>query len=110
MRIGNPDRVDYKELASQAPASLGDCLVQDLFTAQAMAFPHRPAVISHNRTLSYGELLVLARAWGQKLRSLGVGPQTLVAIVMEKGWEQIVAAFGILESGAAYLPIDPGVP
>jgi pyochelin synthetase len=110
MRTGNPNLIDNKELEDHAHESLPDCLVQDLFIAQAMRLPNRPAVISHNRTLSYSQLLVMARAWGLKLRGLGARPKTLVAIVMEKGWEQIVATLGILESGAAYLPIDPGVP
>jgi amino acid adenylation domain-containing protein len=62
------------------------------------------------RTLSYADLLSLARSLGHRLRVLGVRPNTLVAVVMEKGWEQIVAVLGILESGAAYLPIDPAIP
>src|SRR5207245_34315 len=40
----------------------------------------------------------------------GVQPNRLVAVVMEKGWEQVVAVLGILQAGAAYLPIDPAVP
>ena len=41
---------------------------------------------------------------------MGACPNTLVAVVMEKGWEQVVAVLGILQSGAAYLPIDPALP
>jgi len=67
-------------------------------------------VISGSRVLSYRELLDLARGWGRRLRDLGASPNTLVAVVMEKGWEQIVAVLGALESGAAYLPIDANVP
>src|SRR6201999_2123908 len=37
-------------------------------------------------------------------------PNTLVAVVMEKGWEQVAGALGVLASGAAYLPIDAGLP
>ena len=85
MRTGNPNLIDNKELADHVHESLPDCLVQDLFIAQAMRLPNRPAVISHNRTLSYSQLLVMARAWGLKLRGLGARPKTLVAIVMEKG-------------------------
>jgi pyochelin synthetase len=83
-----------------------DRLVQDLFLEQATRTPELPAVISSKRTLSYSELRLLARALGRRLQGLGVKPNTLVAVVMEKGWEQIVAVLGILESGAAYLPID----
>jgi amino acid adenylation domain-containing protein len=101
---------EFENKVEQRCASQSACLVQDLFIEQAVRFPDHPAVISDNRTLSYGELLVSSRAWGKKLRELGAQPNNLVAVVMEKGWEQIVAAYGILESGAAYLPIDPSIP
>ncbi|MCE0445914.1 AMP-binding protein [Streptomyces tricolor] len=47
---------------------------------------------------------------GRRLRELGARPGRLVAVVMDKGWEQIVALHGNLASGAAYVPIDPAVP
>ena len=87
-----------------------DGLIQDLFFEQAARTPERPAVISSTRALSYAGLLFRTRALGHRLRALGVRPNTLVAVVMEKGWEQIVAVLGILEAGAAYLPIDPNIP
>jgi len=91
-------------------SAIPDGLIQDLFLEQARRAPARPAVISSTRTLSYAALLSGARSLGHRLRALGVRPNTLVAIVMEKGWEQIVAVLGILEAGAAYLPIDPAIP
>lgn len=87
-----------------------ECLVQDLFVEQAMRAPERPAVISVSGGLSYGELLSASRLLGHRVRALGVKPNTLVAIVMDKGWEQVVGVLGALEAGAAYLPIDPNVP
>jgi len=45
-----------------------------------------------------------------RLRAEGVKPGQLVAVVLEKGWLQVVATLAILESGAAYLPVDPAVP
>lgn len=87
-----------------------ELLLHDLFVRQARQTPNRPAVISNARTLTYGDLLVLSRAWANKLQALGVKPDTLVAIIMPKGWEQIVAVLGVLQSGAAYVPIDPTVP
>jgi non-ribosomal peptide synthetase component F len=93
-----------------AKSAVSSCLIQDLFLRQAGVTPDAPAVITTTRTLSYSELLARACAWGGRLRELGARPNTLVAVVMEKGWEQIVAVLGILESGAAYLPVDPGIP
>jgi amino acid adenylation domain-containing protein len=85
-------------------------LVQDLFAEQAARTPDRPAVISAAKALSYAELLSASRTLGNRLRLLGVRPNSLVAIIMDKGWEQIAGALGVLESGAAYLPIDANVP
>ncbi len=70
----------------------------------------RPAVDAPGRTLTYRELHREARALGHRLRALGARPNRLVAVVMEKGWEQVVGVLGVLESGAAYLPIDPDLP
>ena len=70
----------------------------------------RPAIAAPDRTLTYAELHHRSAALAHQLRTLGARPGTLVAVVMEKGWEQVVAAYGILGSGAAYLPIDPDLP
>jgi pyochelin synthetase len=87
-----------------------DCLIQDLFIEQATRTPERPAIISSARSLSYADLLSVSRSLGHRLGALGVKPNTLVAIVMDKGWEQIAGVLGALEAGAAYLPIDANVP
>ncbi|HEX3556708.1 MAG TPA: amino acid adenylation domain-containing protein [Thermoanaerobaculia bacterium] len=70
----------------------------------------RPAVDAPGRTLTYRELHREALALGHRLRELGARPNRLVAVVMEKGWEQVVGVLGVLWSGAAYLPIDPDLP
>ncbi len=70
----------------------------------------RPAVAAPDRVLSYAELRGRAAALAAELRALGARPNRLVAVVMEKGWEQVVATLGILGAGAAYLPIDPELP
>jgi pyochelin synthetase len=90
--------------------ALPDCLIQDLFAQQAARTPGNPAVISTSRTLSYADLLSMSRGFGHRLLALGVRPNTLVAVVMDKGWEQIAGVLGTLEAGAAYLPIDANVP
>lgn len=87
-----------------------EVLIQDLFIQQVPKQKDRPAVISNKRTISYEELNSLSNQWGRRLRELGVKPNTLVAVVMEKGWEQIVAALGIIQSGGAYAPIDADQP
>jgi amino acid adenylation domain-containing protein len=91
-----------------APQPAG--LLQELLRAQAEARPDAPAVIAAGRTLSFGELWQRSQQVGRTLRERGARPNELVAIVLEKGWEQAVAAYGVLSSGAAYLPIDPEFP
>jgi pyochelin synthetase len=110
-----PSLVPSAQLSQRAAvnattAPISDELLHTLFLAQLPARGHESAVISPQRTLTYLELSQLASQVGRKVRQLGATPNTLVAIVMEKGWEQVVAVFGVLMSGAAYLPIDPELP
>ncbi|WP_214321296.1 non-ribosomal peptide synthetase/MFS transporter [Nonomuraea sediminis] len=77
------------------------------FEERAAAAPSSPAVVHPGGELSYGELDRLASAVAARL---GDDPGELVAIVMERGWEQIVAALAVHKAGAAYLPIDAGLP
>jgi pyochelin synthetase len=94
--------------ATQAPISPE--LLHTLFANQVALRPEQPAVIDAQRHLTYSELYQLARQTGHRLRQLGARPNTLVAVVLEKGWQQVVAVLAILQAGAAYLPIDPTLP
>ena len=85
-------------------------LLHEFFITQAQRRPDAPAVIAGERTLTYGELLDLAQRTAHWLQRHDIAPNTLVAVVMEKGWEQIVAVLGILMAGGAYLPIDAHLP
>lgn len=89
---------------------LPTALLQDGLPYQAQHQPQHPAVITPELTLTYSELCQRAQQVGQRLRRLGVQPQELIAISMEKGWEQVVAVYGVLMAGAAYVPIDPTLP
>lgn len=84
--------------------------LETLVASRAEAAPDRPAVITAGRTLSYGELLDLGGRLGRSLRGLGAGPGTPVAVVQEPGWEAVVSILGILTAGAAWVPVDPGLP
>lgn len=107
--VPSADLVLYDEVnATDAPVP--EVLLHELVAEHVARHPEHPAVITSERTLSYGELWAQACRLGQRLRQLGVLPDRLVAVVMEKGWEQVVAVLGIHLAGAAYLPIDPGVP
>ena len=94
--------------ATEAPVS--SALLHTLFAEQASRNHSHPAVACAAGTLTYGELARRARQVARCLPRMDARPGSLVAIVMEKGWEQVAAALGILYAGAAYVPVDPGLP
>ncbi len=85
-------------------------LLHDLFSEQAGKLPDQIAMVTGTRSFTYSELDDLSDRLACWLTSQGARPNMLVAVVMEKGWEQVVAVLGVLKAGAAYLPIDAGVP
>ena len=91
-----------------APLPAG--LLYEPFLEQARLRPAAPAVVTSQRTISYGALERASLSLAQRLRRLGAQPDRLVAVVMEKGWEQVVAALAVLRAGGAYLPIDASLP
>ncbi|MEV6032875.1 amino acid adenylation domain-containing protein [Nonomuraea sp. NPDC052116] len=99
-------RAQINETAAPHPGGL----LHTPVAGHARLRPDAPAVITSDRTLTYREFSTRVNQVGRRLRELGARPNRLVAVIMEKGWEQIVAAHGVLASGAAYLPIDPAVP
>ncbi|MFB7358169.1 amino acid adenylation domain-containing protein [Streptomyces gardneri] len=105
-----PAQAERRRESAGPTRAVPDIQVQHLFERHLAARPDAPAVIAPDRTLSYGELDASARQVAAWLRAHGAGPGRLVAIVMDKGWEQVVAAYAVLYSGAAYLPIDPDLP
>lgn len=84
--------------------------LHDLFLRQAVERPGQQAIIAANGSLTYEDLQYRADALARALTRAAVQPGSLVAVVMDKGWEQVAAVLGILQSGAAYLPIDPALP
>jgi amino acid adenylation domain-containing protein len=84
--------------------------VHELFEAQAARQPDATALIMGEARLSYGELERRANGVAHHLRSLGVGPETIVGVHLERSFELVVALLAILKAGGAYLPLDPGYP
>ncbi|MEM7534549.1 MAG: amino acid adenylation domain-containing protein, partial [Chloroflexota bacterium] len=85
-------------------------LLHTLFWHQVADHAAQPAILTRDRAITYAELAQRAAQVGRWLQERGAKPNTLVAVVMEKGWEQVVAVLGIHFAGAAYLPIDPTLP
>lgn len=84
--------------------------VMDQVVARARAHPERPAVSSADGGYGYGELVERAGRVAATLQGLGVGPGDRVAVMMERGHDMVAVLLGILGSGAAYVPVDPGYP
>ena len=81
-----------------------------LFAAAAGRHPDATAVVFAGSRLSYGELDRRANQVAHYLRGLGVGPETVVGLCLERSLELIVGLLGILKAGGAYLPLDPQYP
>ncbi|HWO66725.1 MAG TPA: amino acid adenylation domain-containing protein [Umezawaea sp.] len=96
--------------ANSTAAPMAEGLLHGPFVAQAEDRPDQPAVVSTARTITYGELDRHSTRLGRWLRDQGARPNTLVGVVMDKGWAQVPAVLGVLKSGAAYLPLDASLP
>jgi amino acid adenylation domain-containing protein len=81
-----------------------------MFEDQAARDPQRIALVLDDAQLSYGELNQRANRLAHRLRALGVGPETVVGLCVERSFEMIVGLLGVLKAGGAYLPIDPDYP
>ncbi|HZR97743.1 MAG TPA: amino acid adenylation domain-containing protein [Chloroflexota bacterium] len=84
--------------------------VQRLFEARAARVPEAVAVEFEGRQITYGELNRRANQLARHLQRLGVGPETIVGVYLERSLEMVVALLGILKAGGAYLPLDPLFP
>ena len=89
--------------------SLDRCL-HELIEEQVKRSPESVAVCFEDKRVCYAELNRLSNQCANYLRSLGIGPDSIVGILMERSVELVVALLGILKAGGAYLPLDPGYP
>lgn len=84
--------------------------VHQLFEKQADSTPDRVALVFENQQLTYAQLNQSANQLAHYLQDLGVGPEVLVAICMERSLLTVIALLAILKAGGAYVPIDPQLP
>jgi amino acid adenylation domain-containing protein len=84
--------------------------MQGAFEAQAERTPEAVAVEYAGNQLSYRELNERANQVAHYLRGVGVGPDTLVSVCMERSFEMVVALYAVMKAGGAYVPIDPDNP
>ncbi|MEA2665586.1 MAG: hypothetical protein QOI11_2530, partial [Candidatus Eremiobacteraeota bacterium] len=95
---------------STATAFPRERCLHELFAEQAARTPDAVAVACEGVSLTYAELDVRGNRLAHHLRALGVGPEVVVGLCMERSAELLVALLGILKTGGAYLPLDPAYP
>ncbi|HKS74562.1 MAG TPA: amino acid adenylation domain-containing protein [Terriglobales bacterium] len=99
--------VEWNQTA--APYPQDRCLHQ-LFESQAARTPDRPALVFGEQTLRFAEWNQQANQLAHYLRSLGVGPDSLVGLCLDRSAEMMIALLGILKAGGAYVPLNPDNP
>ncbi|MBN1866412.1 amino acid adenylation domain-containing protein [Candidatus Sumerlaeota bacterium] len=87
-----------------------DVPVQDLFEKEAARNPRTDAVRWRDQALTYDALNRRSNRLARRLRAMGVGPNVLVAICLERCPDTMVSILGILKAGGAYVPLDPEYP
>ena len=97
---------DWNATTSAVPSTT----LPELFAAQAAKTPTATAVVFEDRSLTYSELDAHSSQLAHHLRALGVGPEVVVGLCVERSLEMLVALLGILKAGGAYLPLDPDYP
>jgi amino acid adenylation domain-containing protein len=95
--------------SNQTESRPSPCL-PELFEAQVARTPHAVAVACGDERLSYDELNSRANRLANRLRALGVGPEVLVGVMLERSTDMLVALLGVLKSGGAYVPLDSSNP
>jgi amino acid adenylation domain-containing protein/non-ribosomal peptide synthase protein (TIGR01720 family) len=105
---------DHRQLLTEWNQTVTDysrnlCL-HHFFEAQARETPEAVAVAFEEAKLSYTELNRQANQLANRLRRLGVGPEVIVGLCLERCPEMIIGVLGVLKAGGAYLPLDPAYP
>jgi amino acid adenylation domain-containing protein/non-ribosomal peptide synthase protein (TIGR01720 family) len=106
---------ERRALLAQAAGAMVDVAqptqtLPDLFGEQVLRHPEAVAVVYESQRLSYAELDARANQMARVLIDKGVGPDQLVAIMLDRSPEMIVALLAIVKAGGAYLPLDPDYP
>ena len=85
-------------------------LVHQLVEAQAAENPKAPALLTAAQEMTYAELNRRANQLARRLRRMGVGPESVVGVLVERSINVVLAELAILKAGGAFLPLDPAYP
>jgi pyochelin synthetase len=109
--VALPDRTRrIRDEVNATGVAVPDGLLTDAVLAAAARTPDAVAVRAGGQSLTYRELLDRAAVVARELTAREVRAGELVAVTMEKGWEQVAGVLGVLLAGAAYLPVDLTAP
>ena len=97
---------DWNDTAHAIPSAT----LPELFAAQVAKTPDATAVVLEDERLTYRELDARSSQLAHHLRALGVGPEVVVGLCVERSLEMLIGLIGILKAGGAYLPLDPDYP
>lgn len=113
-QINLMDPNEQQQLAVWGQGPIRDVDVRDTihaqFARQAAATPDQVALVAHGEELTYADLLTRVQTVAAQLTDLGVKRHDRVALCCDRGSDLVVGMLGILQAGAAYVPIDPGYP
>jgi len=99
--------VEFNKTQAQYPYQK---TIQELFEEQVERAPHYIAIVFGDQQVTYRELNKRANQLARKLRGMGVGPDNIVGLMMDRSIEMLVGILAVLKAGSAYLPIDPELP
>lgn len=108
--LGDWPDPDGDRLSELDPGAEHHLTVPELIERRAREAPDAIAVVSGAAEITYAELNARANRLAHHLRSLGVGPETVVGSCLERSPEAVVCLLGVLKAGGVYVPVDPAHP
>ncbi len=108
--LTDPERAQVLDWGRAPAVYPRESTIHALFAARAAQHPDAVALECADEQVTYGELNRRANRLARLLQSLGVGPEVMVGMCLERGVDAIVAMLAILKAGGAYVPLDPEYP
>ncbi|MBN1204898.1 MAG: LLM class flavin-dependent oxidoreductase [Myxococcaceae bacterium] len=99
--------VEWNDFSEEVPPPTS---IAEQFSAQAARTPQAVAAVFEEQSLTYEQLQQRSLQLASHLRGLGVGPEVVVGLCVERSLDMVVGMLGILQAGGAYLPLDPDYP
>ncbi|HVR98711.1 MAG TPA: amino acid adenylation domain-containing protein, partial [Thermoanaerobaculia bacterium] len=108
--LAAPEREELLARGRRPRVEVPGILVQGLFEEQAAYRPGAVAIVEERGAVSYAELNEWANRLAHRLRRLGVGPETRVAVCLERSPSLVATLLAVWKAGGAYVPLDPDYP